>query len=61
VSLLLIFTNISHFTFMWEDFVRIVPPAIPWPRRIVYLTRVCEIAGSVDLLLPDFRRGAAAR
>ena len=59
LSLMLVFTGISHFTFMKEDFVRMMPPSIPWPRAMVYFTGVCEIAGAVGLLLPEFRRAAA--
>ena len=59
LSLMLIFTGISHFTFMKEDFVRMMPPSIPWPRGMVYFTGLCEIAGAMGLLLPEFRRAAA--
>jgi len=59
LSLMLVFTGISHFTFMKEDFVRMMPPSIPWPRGLVYCTGLCEIAGAVGLLLPEFRRAAA--
>jgi uncharacterized membrane protein len=44
---------------MKEDFVRMMPPSIPWPRAIVYFTGVCEIAGAVGLFVPEFRRAAA--
>jgi uncharacterized membrane protein len=44
---------------MKKDFVRMIPPAVPWPRAIVYFTGMCEIAGAVGLLLPEFRRAAA--
>ena len=56
---MLVFTGVSHFTFMKEDFVRMMPPWIPWPRALVYFTGICEIAGAVGLLLPEFRRAAA--
>ena len=56
---MLVFTGISHFTFMNEDFVRMMPPSIPWPRALIYFTGVCEIAGVVGLLLPEFRCAAA--
>lgn len=59
LSLMLVFTGVSHFTSMKEDFVRMMPPAIPWPRAMVYFTGVCEIAGAAGLLLPDFRSAAA--
>jgi hypothetical protein len=29
---MLAFTGVSHFTFMKEDFARMMPPSIPWPR-----------------------------
>lgn len=59
LSLMLIFTGVSHFTFMKEDMVRMMPPSIPWPRAMVYFTGVCEIAGAVGLQFPEFRRAAA--
>ena len=60
LSLMLVFTGVSHFTFMKEDFVRMMPASIPWPRAMVYFTGVCEIAGAVGLLFPEFRRAAYA-
>jgi uncharacterized membrane protein len=59
LSLMLIFTGISHFTFMKKDMIRMMPPSIPQPLAIVYFTGMCEIAGAVGLLLPEFRRAAA--
>lgn len=59
LSLMLVLTGISHFTFMKEDMVRMMPPAIPSPRAMVYFTGICEIAGAIGLLLPDFRTAAA--
>jgi uncharacterized membrane protein len=59
LSLMLVFTGFSHFTFMKEDFVRMIPPSIPWPRAMVYFTGICEIAGAAGLVLPEFRRAAA--
>jgi uncharacterized membrane protein len=53
-----VFTGGSHFTSMKEDFVRMMPTWIPWPRAIVYLTGICENAGAVGLLLPEFRHAA---
>lgn len=59
LSLMLVLTGISHFTFMNEDMVRMMPPAIPSPRAMVYFTGLCEIAGAIGLLLPEFRAAAA--
>jgi uncharacterized membrane protein len=44
---------------MKEDFVRMMPPSFPLPRALVYFTGICEIAGAVGLLIPEFRRTAA--
>ena len=59
LSLMLMFTGVSHFTSMKEDFVRMMPAWIPRPRGMVYFTGVCEIAGAIGLLLPEFRHAAA--
>jgi uncharacterized membrane protein len=56
---MLVFTGISHFTLMKEDFVRMMPRSIPWPGGMVCFTGVCEIAGALALLFPDLRRAAA--
>jgi uncharacterized membrane protein len=36
-------------------FMSIVPGFVPWPREVVLFTGVCEILGSVALLLPILR------
>ena len=59
LSVMLFFTGVSHFTFMKEDMVRMMPPSIPWPRGMVYFTGVCELAGAIGLLVPELRRAAA--
>jgi len=59
LSLMLVFTGASHFTSLKEDFVRMMPPAIPWPRAVVYFTGICELAGAAGLLLFETRRAAA--
>ncbi len=52
------FTASAHFTRMREDLVRMMPPAIPWPRALVYFTGFCEIAGVPGLMIPLTRRAA---
>ena len=53
LSLMLVFTGVSHFTFMKEDFVRMMPPSIPRPRTLVYFTGICEIAGRSGFSSPN--------
>ncbi len=40
-------------------FARIVPPYLPAPRLLVYVSGIAEIAGGVCLLVPPLRRLAA--
>jgi uncharacterized membrane protein len=41
-----------------EPYVKIVPPFIPLPLVMVYISGVAEIAGGVGILLPAVRRAA---
>jgi uncharacterized membrane protein len=40
-------------------YVKIVPPYLPWPRALVYLSGACEVALGVLVLLPRFTVPAA--
>ena len=40
-------------------YLKIMPPYIPWPRAMVYLSGAGEILGGVGLLIPRLRRSAA--
>src|SRR5271170_2238402 len=40
-------------------YMKIVPPYIPWPLAMVYISGVAEIAGGLGILLPPARRAAA--
>jgi uncharacterized membrane protein len=42
-----------------DVYVRIVPPALPWPRLIVLISGIAEIAGGLGLLIPFTLRPAA--
>jgi len=50
--------GIAHFAFT-ETEMRIVPPWLPWPRAIVLVSGVFELAGAAGLLHPRTRRWAA--
>jgi len=50
--------GLLHF-FHPRGYVKIVPPFIPHPLAMVYISGLAEIAGGLGLLLPSLRRAAA--
>lgn len=52
------FAGIVHFLSP-EIFVRIVPPYLPAPLLLVYVSGMAEIAGGLGLLVPTTRRMAS--
>jgi uncharacterized membrane protein len=59
LALTFLFTAAAHFNRMKDDLVRMVPPSLPNPRALVFVTGLLEIAGAIGLLLPATRRLAA--
>ena len=55
---LFLLTGTLHFL-KPDPFLKIVPPALPWPLGLVYLSGFFELAGAVGLLIPRFQRAAA--
>jgi uncharacterized membrane protein len=51
------FMGITHFTSP-ETFVKIVPPSLPAPLLLVYVSGVFEMLGGIGVLLPKTRRYA---
>jgi uncharacterized membrane protein len=47
-----------HF-FHPAPYMRIMPPALPWPRALVLISGAAEFLGGAGLLLRKFRRAAA--
>ena len=41
-----------------SPYVKIIPPFIPWPLAMVYISGAAEIAGGAGLLIGRFRRAA---
>ncbi|MBA3619225.1 MAG: DoxX family protein [Acidothermales bacterium] len=57
LAVLLAAAGVTHFA-VPDAYVRILPPALPAPRALVYLSGVAELACAVGLLLPRTRRVA---
>ena len=47
-----------HFLFP-RPYLRMMPPFLPWPQTLVWISGAAEIVGGVGLLLPYWRRFAA--
>ena len=47
-----------HFLFP-GPYLRMMPPFLPWPSALVWISGAAEIAGGIGLLLPRCRRFAA--
>lgn len=55
VAAFFLFAGIGHFTSA-EFFVAIVPPYLPFPYALVYVSGVFEILGGLGVLYPPTRR-----
>ena len=55
LALLFVAAGTWHFVHP-ETYLRIMPPALPQPRLLVYLSGAAELAGGLGLLLPATRR-----
>ena len=51
-----VFTGVTHFSPMREDYLAMIPAALPRSVGLIYLTGLLEIAGAVGLLIPQTRR-----
>ncbi|MEO5925359.1 MAG: DoxX family membrane protein [Bryobacteraceae bacterium] len=57
-AILFIAAGIFHFLIP-ETYLRIMPPSIPWPLAMVYISGLAEIAGGLGLAFPFTRRYAS--
>jgi uncharacterized membrane protein len=60
LAVMFLFTAVSHFAPMKRDLVAMVPPMLPRPDVLVFLTGLAELAGAVGLLIPATRFWAAS-
>jgi uncharacterized membrane protein len=60
LATMFLFTATSHFAPMKKDLIAMVPPALPRPDVLVFLTGLAELAGAVGLLIPSTARAAAS-
>ena len=55
LALFFFFAGIMHFVKV-ESFTAIVPPLLPFPKMIVWVTGVMEMIFAIGLLLPKYRK-----
>jgi uncharacterized membrane protein len=58
LAVLFVFAGSLHF-FVPQAYLRIVPPSLPAPLAIVYLSGIAEILGGIGLLFSATRQAAA--
>lgn len=58
VALLFTAAGVLHFV-ITNQYMRIMPPYLPWPRFLIYVSGAAEIAGGLGMFLPSTRRVAA--
>jgi uncharacterized membrane protein len=59
LATMFLFTATSHFAPMRRDLIAMVPPSLPRPDLLVFVTGVAELAGAVGLLFDATRFSAA--
>jgi uncharacterized membrane protein len=57
LALLFVFVGVLHFV-RTGFFTQIVPPYLPWPLALVYISGFFEILGGCGILIPRLRRAA---
>ena len=59
LTIMFLFTAVSHFGPMKRDLIAMVPPGLPRPDLLVLMTGFAEALGALGLLLPAARYWAA--
>jgi len=58
LAIAIIFVGVTHFLIP-EPYVKIMPPQLPYPLKLVYLSGFYEILGGIGLLVPPVSQAAA--
>ncbi|MCC5651081.1 DoxX family protein [Nostoc sp. XA013] len=58
LAISIIVVGVTHFL-VPEEYVKIVPPQLPYPLGLVYLSGFYEILGGIGLLVPPVSQAAA--
>lgn len=55
LAIFFVVAGVAHFT-STDSYMQIMPPFLPRPRELVWISGVCEIMGGIGLLVPRVRR-----
>jgi uncharacterized membrane protein len=55
LTLFFLFTSLGHFI-RTEEMAAMVPPAIPYPVELIYLTGILELLGAIGVWIPRLTR-----
>jgi len=55
---LFLVTGVLHFL-VPQNYLKIMPPYLPWHLPLVYVSGLCEVLGGLGVLLPATRHAAA--
>jgi len=58
LAIFFIVAGVNHFVSP-GIYLGIMPPFLPWPMALIYVSGVAEIAGGVGVLVPSVRQAAA--
>lgn len=58
LGIFFVVSGLLHF-FSPAPYLRIIPPFLPWPKTLLWISGAAEIAGGLGLLVTRFRRAAA--
>ena len=57
LALFFVMAGCLHFVFP-ANYLKIIPPWLPWHPALVWISGACEIAGGIGVLIPAIRRVA---
>ena len=57
LSVFFVTAGIAHFLSP-GPYLEIMPPSVPWPRAMIYLSGIAEILGGAGILFPGTRKAA---
>ena len=58
VSIIFIGAGCLHLA-LPDPFLDAMPPSIPYPKAMIYLSGICEVAGGIGILIPRMRKLSA--